>query len=333
MGEYDVWPDGEELTEVDSLEVERRVMSFFDLAQSNARRLAEGRHETPEAAYNVAKGFVDSYNAVAAGTEGLAWTKVRVEGPDVKVSNIDARKDEESGQVVIGVDQDEPYVGATITDDLHGTCFALHAEVSVDERGYYPVPQIVLSNNQTIGTSIEVGGMPVAEMSIKTYIIAPLASSHVTIPEIEGYEAREAAISKIVFRDTGETSELPGILTQITGAIKRADDSSFTPYDNIEHFHRLAQVTDTEADVASVIDAMRDIFGKTCPVKLAGSLYRDEPSEDTAGRGVVQGYIVDILPSLEKLELNEPTIVVSSPVDGAEKLFYVPLSRIEGLSF
>jgi hypothetical protein len=332
MTERDVWQGDNEPGEIDPLEVERRVAAFFTLAQSNARRITEGRYETPEQAYDVARGFVDNFNRVAAGTEGLAWTRVRVEGPDVKVSNISAQKDEESGRVMIGVDQDEPYTPASITDELHGTCTALNADVDEDEHGYRAIPQIVLSNDQSIGTSIGVGGMPVAEMNMTTYIVAPLATSVITIPEIEGYEAREAAISKIVFRDTGETSELPGILTQITGAIKQADDGSFTPYDNVDHFHKLARVADDEADMATVIDAMRDIFGKTCPVKLAGSLYR-KPSENKTERGVVQGYIVDILPSLEKIELNEPTIVVASPVDGDEQLFYVPLSKIEALGF
>lgn len=332
MAERDVWQGDNEPDEIDPLEVEKRVAAFFLLAQANAQRITEGCYETPEQAANVARGFVENFNKVAAGTEGLAWTRVRVEGPDVKVSNINVQKDEESGRVVIGIDQDEPYTSASITDELHGICTALNAEVSVDDRGYRAIPQIVLSNDRSIGTSIGVGGMPVAEMNLSTYIVAPLASSVVTVPEIEAYDARETAVSKVELREAGATSELPGILTKITGAIKQADSTTFTPYEDVNHFHRLARVTDGEADVATVIDAMRDIFGKTCPVKLAGNLYR-EPSEDKTERGVVQGYIVDILPSLEKIELNEPTIVVAAPIDGAEQLFYVPLSKIEALSF
>ncbi len=335
MGERDDHSKAEMLPDDDDpLKAEKAVDSYLNVTKSNAIRLAARRFDTFEEASEAATGFIATYNKVAEGVEALGIVPVHIQGLNVRVSNITTEQIDEGG-LILRIDPDEPYALAPRYAEPVGRCHALTAAFHEDEEGRHCVrPVMLFEDADSTEARIVTNGYPVAEMNVTSYIVAPLADSEFKITALEDVRRRRLAISEVALRHANDPTPVTEALEHIAAALTTAVSDDFTPYDQVGHFHMLARsVSEDEATGGEVLETFRSILGKECPVSVKGAVYvgiqQTEPTrQETIGR------FIDILPTHEALEIQEPTMVIASRAPGEdERLVFVPLSHIEEFGF
>jgi len=334
MTEREVNTGEQQPQQIDMLEVAKRIDEYLKHATQKVSELAKRRFDTEEAAEEAGDSLHEELITQGANVDHLNRLPVQISGEDVRVSNVKLETSDE-GIVTASVGRDEPYVAVDFFDPQPiGTLYDFVSSVEEDEQGFVADIYAIFEDTKSPTVPVSVGGLPIAEINITQYVFAPLSSSELTIPLLEQYETRSRALSQVVFRKI--EAEQQNRITGALEAIKTALDESgvkreFVPFTEVEQFHRLAKITDELVDVATVLDALRDIFGKGRPIDIKGDTYIGLDSEAYNAR--VRGVVIDFLPHHEALGIAEPTIVVETLDEGAKKLVYVPLSHIEEAEF
>lgn len=314
----------------DVLTLAKGIDTYFKQAIRDATLLSAQRFDTKEEALEAAGRLADQLEERGEEVETLDRMPVRIVGPDVKVSNIQIEQTDE-GVITTTINTETPFVevgpfGAEPTGLMH----MLIPEIDQDDNDKYTAGlSVMFENNKPTTAHISAGALPIADIGITHFVLAPLASTEFIVPVLEQYELRSRALSQVIFRSMeAQPSAIRDALEKLKAAIDDASElNEFIPFEEIEHLHKLAKVTEDHADVATVIDAMRDIFGKDRPIYVKAEAYIGLNAEAEVIDG--GGKFIDILPSHAALGVNEPVIVL----DASSQLVYVPLSRIESLSF
>jgi hypothetical protein len=328
---------GEYVNEEDKFATERAVLKFFDLLRAQGTNLSETRFETLEAARDEGLKFAETINEIADKIGDISEIIFRVTGKDVERSNVEFNRID--GKIVgISVNIETPFVNEPFKE-LQGYHWGTPLIPGEDDNGHFITPYLVLQDSRSSKLNTA-ENMPVAKLFAQSYIKAPITTdTFIDIPAVTTHDTRNRAIAQVVLKNFAPENTVRQALASLLKEIEGEDESNFTSLINIEALRTIAATKSEDADIESVVDAVREIFGHERPLIIKGMAH-EGASGNQIDRYGLTGKLIDVLPSFEKLQINEPLFVLESLqrddegiAIGPTQLYYIPLSNVETLEF
>lgn len=330
MKENELKPWESESVKRNPLEVEKGVAEFLGAVSCHGAELAEQRFGTAKEAGMIGEAFVAEYRKVADTTKNLKQMPVRIVGPGVLVSNVTVKHDPDTGRTIIESNKKMPFVGSELVEERHGIYKGFSVSTGGDEKGYFVVLYMLFEGSRPTDVQVTAGPIRVADMRLKTSVIAPIPGTNFTVPALDAYRLRTQALIQI--EEEKSPSRAMVALRAIGNAINEADGSRFTLFEPIDHIKTLATVSDA-IEVEAIVNLLSNILGRDRQIHMKAFAYQGVELEEPR-KVEITGTVLSLLPSHDALKLSEPTLVMTIMKPGhPEQLFYVPLSGIETLSF
>jgi hypothetical protein len=314
------------------LEMARGVNDYLEQLGVQAIDLSWKRFATKDEAVEAAINLTNEMEEQGREVMALNQLPIRIIGADVKVTNMRVGQTEEG--VMVEINRNDPFVAVgQFGAAPRGMMRSIATEVEEDGRGHFAILHGLFENEKSTDVQLMAKQLPYAHMDITHSVLAPLTTSKFVVPLLEQHEKRSLALLNLAFKfSEDQPNPLQKTLEDMSEAIEIARErpDRYTPFRRVKILRKLGKAAAKYAeDAGSVMDAVKDIIGDGLPLLLEGKVYLGLDSE--ADMTTVGGKFVDVLPSQEMLDINEPLIVLEDMAQ--ENLIYAPFSRIKKLYF